>query len=177
MRRRLGTVILLAGALGIAPALLNAQTPEESLARQVWHELARLPYYTVFDNLAFAVEEGTVTLSGQAVRPTLRSDAEGVVRRIEGVGEVVNRIEVLPLSPFDDRLRIALVRAIYRQPALQKYSLGANPSIKVIVRNGNVTLEGVVDKAADSHIAFLQANGVSGVFSVTNNLRVGEGSV
>jgi hyperosmotically inducible protein len=174
MKLRVAILIALAGVLGTTPAILSAQTPEENLVRQVRHELAMLPYYTVFDQLVFSVEGNTVTLSGQVNRPTLRSDAENVVRRIEGVGEVVNTIEVLPLSPHDDRIRLAVLRAVYRQPALQKYALGANPSIHVIVRNGNVVLEGSVLSPADRSIAHIQANAVSGVFSVTNNIRVGD---
>jgi BON domain-containing protein len=172
MRRRLGTLIVLAGVLGIAPAFLTAETSEESLARQVRHELAMLPYYTVFDNLVFSVEDNTVVLSGQVNRPTLKSSAENVVKRVEGVSNVVNKIEVLPLSRHDDMVRLSVLRAIYRQPVLQKYALGVSPSIRVIVKNGDVALEGVVLNATDRTIANLQANGVFGVFSVTNNLRV-----
>jgi hyperosmotically inducible protein len=134
--------------------------------------LVLLPYYNVFDNLSFRVDGGQVTLMGQVSRPTLRTDAERVVRRIPGVSGVVNQIEVLPLSPFDDHIRFGVLRAVYAQPALQRYALGAVPGIHIIVKNGSVTLEGVVANEADKNIAFLQANGVAGVFSVTNNLRV-----
>ncbi|MCC6862792.1 MAG: BON domain-containing protein [Bryobacterales bacterium] len=113
-----------------------------------------------------------VTLIGKASRPTLKSDAENVVKRIEGVETVVNRIEVLPPSPNDDRLRLALYRAIYGHSALQTLALRALPPIHIIVSNGDVTLEGVVASEMQKNIAAIQANGVEGVFSVTDNLRV-----
>jgi hyperosmotically inducible protein len=131
-----------------------------------------LPYYGVFDNLAFKVDGATVTLIGQVTRPTLKSDAEKVVKDIEGVEKVVNQIEVLPLSPNDDRLRLATYRAIYSTTGLDRYALNAVPPIHILVANGKVTLEGVVANEADKNMAGVKANGVSGVFSVTNNLRV-----
>jgi len=140
--------------------------------KEVRHELVMLPYYNVFDNLAFKVDGSTVTLLGQVTRPTMKSDAERVVKNIEGVEKVVNNIQVLPLSPNDDRIRMAVYRAIYSQPALQRYGMQAVPPIHIIVNNGNVTLEGVVASEADKNIANVQANGVPGVFSVKNNLRV-----
>jgi len=151
-------------------AALNA--PRTAIEKEVRHELVMLPYYSVFDNLGYKVEDGTVTLSGQAVRPTLKSDAENVVKRIEGVQRVVNNIEVLPLSPNDDRIRLAQYRAIYGFSSLQRYALSAVPSIHIIVKNGNVTLEGVVANQGDRDVAGIQANSVAGVFSVTNNLQV-----
>jgi len=111
-------------------------------------------------------------LLGQVVRPSLKSDAESVVKHIEGVEKVDNQIEVLPPSPMDDRIRVRLFRAIYQYPALQKYELGVQKPIRIIVKNGHVTLEGVVDNEADKNLAGLRANGVSGTFSVTNNLQV-----
>ena len=140
--------------------------------REVRHELVTLPFYGVFDNLAFQVDGGTVTLLGQVSRPTLRTDAERVVKGIEGVERVINRIEVLPLSPYDDRIRLATYRAIYGNTALNRYALQAVPPIHIIVKNGNVTLEGVVANEGDKNIADIQARSVPGVFSVTNNLRV-----
>lgn len=142
------------------------------IIRQVRHELVMLPYYGVFDNFSYRVEGGTVTLLGQVTRPTLKSSAENVVKDIEGVERVDNQIKVLPLSPNDDRLRVALFRAIYGQTALNRYALRAVPPIHIIVDNGNVTLEGVVANEGDKNIANIQANGVPGVFSVVNNLRV-----
>lgn len=145
---------------------------EERITREVRHELLMLPYFGVFDNIAYKVDGGTVTLLGQVVRPSLKSDAEGAVKRIEGVDKVDNQIEVLPPSPTDDRIRRALFRAIYRFPALQKYEMGVQKPIRIIVKNGRVTLEGVVDSQADKDIAGVRANTVSGTFSVTNNLHV-----
>jgi hyperosmotically inducible periplasmic protein len=145
---------------------------QERITREVRHELLMLPYFGVFDNIAFRVDGYTVTLLGQVVRPTLKSDAGNVVKHIEGVEKVDNQIEVLPPSPMDDRLRLRLYRAIYGYPALEKYALGVQKPIRIIVKNGNVTLEGVVDNEGDKNLAGLRANGVSGIFSVTNNLRV-----
>ena len=153
-----------------------AQTPsaksEDRIVREVRHELLMLPYFGVFDNIAYKVEGNTVVLMGQVVRPSLKSDAENAVKHIEGVDRVDNQIEVLPPSPMDDQLRIALFRAIYQYPALQKYELGVQKPIRIIVKNGRVTLEGVVDSEADKNLAGVHANGVPGIFSVTNNLQV-----
>jgi len=142
------------------------------IEREVRHELVMLPYYGVFDNLAFRVDGSTVTLMGQATRPTLKSDAENVVKKIEGVERVVNNIEVLPNSPNDDRLRLAVYRSVYGLTSLSRYAQAAVPPIHIIVRNGNVSLEGVVANEGDKNVAGIQANSVSGVFSVQNNLRV-----
>jgi hyperosmotically inducible protein len=131
-----------------------------------------LPYFGVFDYIAFKVDGSTVTLLGQVVRPVLKSDAENSVKRIEGVEKVDNQIEVLPPSSMDDGLRIALFRAIYQYPALQKYELGVQKPIRIIVKNGRATLEGVVDSEADKNLVGLRANTVPGIFSVTNNLQV-----
>jgi hyperosmotically inducible protein len=144
----------------------------ERIIREVRHELVMLPYYGVFDNLAYKVDGANVTLMGQVTRPTLKSDAENVVKRIEGVEHVKNEIEVLPVSPNDDRIRRAVYRAIYSDPTMDRYSIQAVPPIHIIVKNGNASLEGVVASEADKNIAGIRANGVSGVFSVTNNLRV-----
>lgn len=144
----------------------------DRLAKEVRHELLMLPYYGVFDNLAYRVDGAKVTLFGQVSRPTLKSDAEKVVKKIEGVERVENEIEVLPNSPNDDRLRLAVYRAIYSKPQLQRYQLGAVPPIHIIVKNGNVSLEGVVANEGDKNVAGIAANGVPGVFSVKNNLAV-----
>jgi hyperosmotically inducible protein len=145
---------------------------QERITKEVRHELLMLPYFGVFDNIAYKVDGYTVTLLGQVVRPVLKSDAENVVKHIEGVEKVDNQIEVLPPSPMDDRLRTRLFRAIYQYPALQKYELGVQKPIRIIVKNGHVTLEGVVDSDGDKNLAGIRANGVSGSFSVTNNLQV-----
>jgi hyperosmotically inducible protein len=152
-----------------------SQKGVDRIVREVHHELVMLPFYGVFDNLAYKVDQdGTVTLLGQVARPTLKSDAENVVKRIEGVEKVVNNIEVLPTSPNDDRIRIATYRAIYGNTTLSQYQLRAVPPIHIIVKNGHVTLEGVVARKMDKQIAGMQANSVPGAFSVTNNLRVEE---
>jgi hyperosmotically inducible protein len=145
---------------------------EDRVTREVRHELVMLPYYGVFDNLSYRVDGGTVTLMGQVTRPTLKSDAANVVKRIEGVEKVDNQIQVLPLSSVDDRIRLAVYRAIYGQPGLDRYALQAIPPIHIIVDNGKVTLEGVVASQTDKDQANIRANGVPGVFSVVNNLRV-----
>jgi len=147
----------------------------ERFVREIRHELVMLPYYGVFDNLAYKVDGYKVTLMGQVTRPTLKSDAERVVKDIEGVEQVTNNIEVLPLSPNDDRIRMAAYRTIYGHPALNRYALNAVPPIHIIFKNGNITLEGVVANEGDKNIAGIQANSVQGAFSVKNNLRV-EGS-
>ena len=145
---------------------------QERITREVRHELLMLPYFGVFDYIAYKVDGYNVTLLGQVVRPTLKSDAENVVKHIEGVEKVDNQIEILPPSPTDDRLRLRLFRAIYDYPALQRYELGVQKPIRIIVKNGRVTLEGVVDSESDKNLAGLRANTVSGTFSVTNNLQV-----
>jgi len=162
-----------------------------ALARNVQRELIRMPNYGLFDNLRFGIKGYTVYLRGFASRPTLKSDAERIVQKIEGVEKVVNEIEVLPLSPMDDDVRLTVYLAIYGHPALARYNPnrgvplfpslarrtmgitqdpppGFHP-IHIIVKNGNVTLEGVVTNTGDRTIAELQANG-SQAFSVTNNL-------
>lgn len=144
----------------------------EKLAKEVRHQLVMLPWYSVFDNLAYQVDGDKVTIVGQVTRPTLKSDAEAAVKSIEGVASVMNKIEVLPLSPMDDQLRRALFRAIYGESGLPRYSVQAVPSIHIIVKNGNVTLEGVVDNESDKNLANLRANQVPNVFSVKNNLVV-----
>ena len=145
---------------------------QERITREVRHELLMLPYFGVFDNIAYKVDGYTVTLLGQVVRPSLKSDAGNVVKHIEGVEKVDNQIEVLPPSPMDDGLRRRLYRAIYGYPAMEKYALGVQKPIRIIVKNGHVALEGVVDSEGDKNIAGLRANGVPGIFSVDNHLQV-----
>ncbi len=162
MYRRLRTwvpLLTLVAAMGVAGAnQAGSSRGADRITREVRHELVMLPYYGVFDNLAYRVEGSTVTLMGQVTRPTLKSDAENVVKRIEGVEHVNNEIEVLPVSPNDDRIRRAVYRAIYSDPTMDRYAIQAIPPIHIIVKNGN--------------IAGIRANGVSGVFSVKNNLTV-----
>jgi len=161
-----------AAAFAQKPAVQPGTAGQDRIAREVRHELVMLPYYGVFDNLAYRVDGHTVSLLGQVTRPTLKSDAGNVVKRIEGVEKVDNQIEVLPVSAMDDRLRIAEYRAIYGHPGLDRYALQAVPPIHIIVNNGKVTLEGVVANQADKDTATVRANSVSGVFSVVNNLQV-----
>ena len=149
-----------------------SQKAVERIQKEVRHEILMLPYFGVFDNIAFIVVGYKVTLLGLVTRPTLKSDSEGVVKRIEGVEKVDNQIEVLPLSPMDDRLRQRLFRAIYGYPSLQRYDMPVIKPIRIIVNKGHVTLEGVVDSEADKNVANIRANSVSGVFSVKNNLVV-----
>ena len=156
---------------GGAPANSGARA-QDRIIREVRHELVMLPYYGVFDNLSYRVDGGSVTLMGQVTRPTLKSDAGNVVKGIEGVERVDNQIQVLPLSPMDDGLRLAAYRAIYGHPGLDRYAMQAVPPIHIIVDNGKVTLEGVVATQSDKDTAGIRANRVSGVFSVVNNLRV-----
>ena len=156
-----------------APTRETGDRGQQRLIKEVRHELLLLPFYGVFDNLAYRVDkDGTVTLLGQVSRPTLKSDAESAVKRIEGVEQVVNQIEVLPTSPNDDHIRRDTYRSIYGQEVLSQYALRAVPPIHIIVNNGHVTLEGAVANQMDKTIAGTQANSISGVFSVTNNLVV-----
>ena len=158
-------------------AFMNDGASDTDVARKVRHELLMLPYYGVFDDLAFKVEGGTVTLMGAVVRPTLKDDAGRVVKKIAGVQSVVNDIEVLPVSPMDNQIRLATYRAIYGDPTLStRYGYRALPSIHIIVKNGHVTLEGVVANQGDKNLIGIRANGVPNVFSVTNNLIVEEKS-
>jgi hyperosmotically inducible periplasmic protein len=166
------TGLLALATMGIGQDARPSSKAEERIIKEVRHELLMLPYFGVFDYIAFKVEGPTVTLIGQVVRPVLKSDAENAIKHIEGVEKVVNQIEVLPPSSMDDRLRLELYRAIYGYPALEKYALGVQKPIRIIVKNGHVSLEGVVDSEADKNLVGLRANGVPGVFSVTNNLQV-----
>ncbi|HEV2401211.1 MAG TPA: BON domain-containing protein [Candidatus Sulfotelmatobacter sp.] len=166
--------LTLVSLIAVAEGQRNQPTAksEERIAREVRHEILMLPYYGVFDNIAYKVDGGTVTLLGQVVLPVLKSDAENAVKHIEGVDKVNNQIEVLPPSSQDDGLRLSLFRAIYQYPALQRYELGVQKPIRIIVKNGRATLEGVVDSDSDKNLVGVRANSVPGLFSVTNNLQV-----
>ncbi|MCA1564458.1 MAG: BON domain-containing protein [Acidobacteria bacterium] len=142
----------------------------QQVSKRVRKELVTLPYYGVFDNLAYKVEGDTVTLYGQVVRPSTRSDAERRVAKIKGVERVVNNIEVLPLSGFDDRIRAESYRAIFNTSSLYRYAMGSNPSLHIVVNRGHLTLEGVVGNRMDKQLAEFAARSIPGVFSVTNNL-------
>src|SRR6266542_3356158 len=178
----MGVMALAAESAPVSPAATAAPAPASAqnqdprltrLEREVRHQLWLLPYYGVFDNLAFKVEPGgKVTLLGQVRKPTLKSDAERAVKEVEGVDTVDNQIEVLPLSPNDDRLRLRVYRTIYRNTGLERYAIQAVPPIHIIIKNGNVTLEGAVGSEMDKTLANIKARGVPGVFKVTNNLKV-----
>jgi hyperosmotically inducible periplasmic protein len=183
---RVLNMALTAGVLGalsvIGSARVKAQQPapatgsttrgDAGIKREVGHELALLPWYSVFDNLSYSVSEYKVTLMGQVVRPSLKDDAEAAVKHVEGVESVDDRIEVLPSSPNDDQIRRAEFQAIYSKPTLQRYAEENVQQIHIIVKNGNVTLEGAVASQADKDVAKVSASTVPGVFSVTNNLQV-----
>ena len=164
-------LILSVAALPLAAANL-ADAAEARTAEQVRKQIVMLPFLSVFDNISFTLNDGVVTLNGDVYRPTLRMSAERVARQVEGVTAVRNNIAVLPVSSFDDRIRVQLVRALYGHPMLDRYGLGANPSIRIIVRNGDVTLAGIVNRETEKNVAGMIANQVHGVFSVTNDLRV-----
>ena len=170
-------LVVFAAAAALAFAQTKAQPEriahyEEWLKEQVLNVLVLLPWYSVFDHLAFEVDGSEVTLLGKVTQPSTKSDAEKAIRSMEGVTNVINKIEVLPASPMDDQIRRAEFRAIYSEPRLEKYAVGAVPPIHIIVEGGQVTLEGVVDSQADKDVAGIRAKTVPNVFSVTNNLRV-----
>ncbi len=172
MKGIFGKLAMAAACAALAiPTFVQASNPKP-LPERVRHELAMLPYYNVFDELGFQVNGDTVTLVGKVTNPVLKSDAGRVVKHVEGVGQVVNNIQVLPLSPFDNQIRRAEYRAIFSYGPMYRYAMGAVPSIHIIVENGHVTLEGVVDNQGDKNIAGIRANGVAGVFQVNNNLQV-----
>jgi len=174
-------ILLLANAL-VATAWQDAKLQRsepiarQNLIKELRHQLLLLPYYSVFDNLSYRIDGDTVTLDGQVVRPTLKSDAESAVKSIEGVESVVNKIEELPVSPMDDQLRRSVYRALYGDPVLSRYAYSSVAAIHIIVKNGNVTLEGVVDNVSDKNLANLRANQTPNVFSVKNNLTVAGGA-
>jgi len=171
MRKRNWLSAILASAALAVPAAMYA-TPGGGLEAQVRRQLATLPYYNVFDTLSFRVDNGTVTLFGQVVQPLVKDDAERSVKHLEGVKSVRNEIETLPLSSFDNQIRLNTYRAIYGYGPLQHYGAGSQASVHIIVKNGNITLAGVVSNDADRTLAYVRANGVPGVFSVTNELQV-----
>lgn len=148
------------------------QKMQDRITREVRHELLMIPQLSVFDNLEYKVDGNTVALLGEVRNPVIKDSAGGAVKRIEGVQHVDNQIEVLPLSPNDDRIRRQVARAIFNDSRLFQYSLGAVPPIHIIVKGGHVALEGIVDNQGDKNVASIRANGVPGVFSVTNNLQV-----
>ena len=150
----------------------NSRGSAQAIERQVYIQIIKLPYYGVFDNIAFRVDGDTVTLYGKVIRPTTRKSAERVVGKINGVENVVNNIEVLPLSNFDDSIRLRTLRTLQNGGSLYRYFLGASPSVKIIVDRGNITLEGFIANRGDYNLANILARGVQGAFSVKNNLII-----
>jgi len=185
---RKGLQLLLAVVLGlgtIAPAFAGSATDllsdnqpsdnqlfEQRLSGEVHHALAMIPEFTIFDNLSYRIDGGTVTLYGQVRNAVIKSEAQSLVKHLQGVQRVNNQIEVLPASFNDDRIRRQVARTLFGDPRLSTYSIRSVPPIHIIVKNGHVDLEGVVRTQTDKDTAFIRANGVPGVFSVDNNLRV-----
>lgn len=170
----LGLLISTAAFAAASPTQNSSQAPNETLLREVQHQLRMLNYYTVFDNLEFQVEGDRVILAGQVTRPEVKSEAVAVVKKIQGVSDVQDNIKVLPLSNDDDRIRRAAYRSIYGDPQLSKYGFQSVQSIHIIVDNGHISLEGFVDTQADKNVAGIRANSVPGAFSSKNNLIVNE---
>ncbi|HUO30546.1 MAG TPA: BON domain-containing protein [Bryobacteraceae bacterium] len=178
MRTRILNKFVLAAAvfgLGIAAASTGGPmaSPDAVIAKKLAHEIRMYPRYSIFDNISFVVNEGRVELLGEVNQPYKKADLGRIAQRVPGVVSTANDIKVLPLSSMDNRLRMQVARAIYRDPSLYRYGMGALPSIHIIVDNGHVTLEGVVNTEADKNIAGLRAGGAGLSFGqVTNNLRV-----
>ena len=186
MRKALNTLLAAVLALGSTGLAIAATTDEASqqsapsasarleqrLSSEVRHEPNMIPQFTVFDNLAYRVDGGTVTLLGQVRDAIVKDSAEARVKQLEGVERVDNKIEILPASFNDDRIRGRVARAVFNDPRLFNYGIQPVPPIHIIVKNGHVNLVGVVRTQADKDDAFIRANGVSGVFSVENNLQV-----
>lgn len=168
-----------AGRAGLAMRLGEGRerhcTSQNPIATEVQHELLTLPYYEVFDNLSFHIKGSTVTILGQVTRASLKRSAEKTVKQIEGVQSVDNPIEVLPASPGDSRIRLSVFGATYGQLLLNQFEVQSVPPVHIIVKNGNVTLEGAVDNQSDKTAFFTAASGVPGVVSVTDHLKIAPG--
>jgi len=159
--------------LAAAPLFADRNAPSvKTLDQQVRHELLMLPYYTIFDNVSYRVDGGTVYLSGDVRQPWLKTDAEKAVKAVPGVTRVVSDIRVLPLSSLDNRIRFAEYRAVFGYGGLYRYAMGGNPPVRIIVDGGHVKLVGYVATQMDKNLAGIRANGVPGVFSVENDLMV-----
>ncbi len=171
----IGAVIACVVTAGLGYGAANPPIDQSNIQSQVRKQLANLSRYTVFDNIAYRVDGTQVTLMGQVVLPVLKDDAGSAVKEIPGVTAVTNEIEVLPLSPMDYGIRRAEFRAIYNDPGLSRYAEGVLPAIHIIVKNGTVTLEGVVASQSDRDEAYIRANSVPGTFGVNNDLRVNPG--
>ncbi|MEO8371776.1 MAG: BON domain-containing protein [Candidatus Solibacter sp.] len=143
------------------------------LEKSVRHEILMYPNYTLWDDISFRVNSGNVELFGAVNQPYKKSDLQSIVQHIPGVQSVTNGIKVLPLSPFDDELRVRVARAIYRDPVLSRYAMGSVPSIHVIVENGKVTLTGAVNNAMEKQVAGIRASGAGlSLGPVVNNISV-----
>ena len=172
--RFLMSAVLVAGAAAAASKdNANVPTTDEQIAKQVTHEVLMYPYYSIWDDVNFRVVNGQVELTGEVTMPVKKSDLGRIVQRVPGVASVSNEIKVAPLSPMDDRLRMQVARAIYGDPVLSRYAMGAHPSIHILVDNGHVTLDGVVNNEMEKEIAGVRAAGIGLSFGpVTNNLQV-----
>lgn len=177
MKSRILSQLFVAGALlvGAASASSTPVAPQsdEALASRVRHEIVMYPYYGIFDNIQYEVVNGNVSLTGAVTQPWKKSDLGKDVQKIPGVASVTNELEVLPLSPMDNSLRFQIARAIYRDPSLSRYAIQAVPPIHIIVDNGRVTLEGVVNNDLEKQVAGTRAASAGLSFGpVINNLRV-----
>ena len=178
MKPRILGQLLMAGTLLLGAGVAGATTSptpqtDASIANRVRHEIVMYPYYGIFDNVNYRVVNGSVELSGEVTQPWKKADIGRSLQKIPGVTSVTNELEVLPLSPMDDQLRLQVARAIYRDPTLSRYAIQAVPPIHVIVDNGHVTLEGVVNNNFEKQVAGMRAAtaGLS-LGPITNNLRV-----
>jgi len=169
----LALAAILSAGLAAAKAPVGTSYTDPELASKVGHEIRMYPRYSVWDNINFRVLHGNVDLMGQVSQPYKKSDLQRIVDGIPGVKSVTNDLQVLPLSDMDDRLRVQVARAIYRDSVLSRYGMQPVPPIHIIVDNGHVTLEGVVSTEMEKNIAGIRANGAGLSFGpVVNNLRV-----
>ena len=169
----LASLILTAGTVVAANTNPDGANTDTQIANKVTHEIRMYPRYTIWDNIAIRVREGDVELTGQVSQPFKKADMGRLAQSVPGVRSVTNRLEVLPTSFFDDRLRLQIARAIYRDPVLSRYGIQAVPPIHIIVDNGHVTLEGVVNNDMEKNVAGIRAGQAGLSFgAVTNNLRV-----
>jgi osmotically-inducible protein OsmY len=163
---------LLAGS-AMATTTTTATDSDAQIAAKLGHEIRMYSRYTIWDNVALRVREGDVELVGQVSQPFKKADLGRLAQRVPGVRSVTNELKVLPTSPFDDRLRLQIARALYRDPVLSRYAIQAVPPIHIIVDNGHVTLEGVVNNEMEKNVAGIRAAQAGLSFGqVTNNLRV-----
>jgi hyperosmotically inducible protein len=169
-------VLALAVSMGAAALLAQEQAvpPPAPSEKAIIEALLHLPHYGVFDNLAFQLDGPNVTLFGQVMLPITKQEAGRQVAALKGVGKVINSIEVLPLSPSDDAIRMTVYRRLFNSANLYRYALGPIPSIHIIVKGGHVTLEGMVSTAQDKDFAGMVVKGIPGIFSVINNLKIAD---